>query len=88
MSFRLTTKLNEKCACALAKFTATCCLRLEIIYLVIGVLAAIVLFFAHVNGRVNSSVLVVAVLLFAGAWWVGLPKQFLKVKNNGNRSEH
>jgi uncharacterized membrane protein YeaQ/YmgE (transglycosylase-associated protein family) len=79
MSFRLTTKLNEKCACGSGKAYRTCCLRLEIIYLVIGVLAAVVLFFAHVNGRVNSSVLVVAVLLFAGlAGW--LAKQFLKAK--------
>jgi hypothetical protein len=79
MSFWLTTKLNEKCACGSGKAYRTCCMRLEIIFLVIGTLAALILFFGHGNGLVNDSVIVVAVLLFVAlVGW--LAKKILKGK--------
>jgi hypothetical protein len=75
MSFWLTTKLNEKCACGSGKAYRNCCMRWEIIGFVIVILATLVSFFVRVNGVV----ILVAVLIFAG--FVGwLAKQFLKRK--------
>ena len=72
MAFWLTTKLNEKCACGSGKAYRICCLRRELLYFLIMVIAAVALFAgaSGMNATVFLRVLVVVLLVAGVAGWL------------------